>query len=611
MKAFYNTLKLNKITLLTILLSLFVITFYQYVYNQDTKIISYNISQVFIFCILNNIIGVFLASLRNRKFYLKYIYGVIWGLFLTILLLLYTLSFFGHKILGTPISLKIMWIYFTQFNTTIDALNISPWFAYPLLLCIPVFITIFVIVKSEIMWSNLIKQKIQFIEFFRSSRFIKIKISTGLLFISFLYFAIQKFSWITLYKRLEVSREPFFLIFSNNTIGGISFTDNQESPAIRKGYPKNLVFNKKNVVIIMIDALRADYLSMYGYPEITSPFLSKLYKTGTLRKVDYVFSASSISFAGILGTLQSKFWTNMSLKGFSLQDLLKDQGYRVNFILSGDHTNFLGLKSCYGNSLDFYFDGTSTKNYYVNDDSLLFEGLDKVPNYNNNPAFFYFHLMSVHSLGIRHKEYIKYLPANVSPSDKISYQNNYKNGILQADSYIKLLFERLKNKGYLKNSIIVITADHGESLGENGIFMHSNNVSSKETYIPLLIYDEDKTTTYRGDHARQSDIAATIVDRLSLPIPPSWEGESLLKKSNDPFSFHFIRSSYAIINYKDDKMLKYCYDSDTKKEELFELKSDINETNNLLPYIDHKTLEEFRDHMKKIVKATDSKKKVF
>lgn len=161
--------------------------------------------------------------------------------------------------------------------------------------------------------------------------------------------------------------------------------------------------------------------------------MNSLFKKGDLHKIDYAFSTSANSFPGILSILRSKSWYNLSLNNFSIHELLKDQGYHTNFILSGDHTNFYDLKSFYGKNIDYYFDGTDSKKYFINDDLLLFEGLEKVPHYNTTPNFFYFHLMSVHSLGLRHSENIKYLPANATDFDTVSYRNNYKNGILQTE----------------------------------------------------------------------------------------------------------------------------------------------------------------------------------
>jgi glucan phosphoethanolaminetransferase (alkaline phosphatase superfamily) len=394
-------------------------------------------------------------------------------------------------------------------------------------------------------------------------------------------------------------------VYFGENIIGINLSKNVEPLNSRIDYPKNIQFKKKNIILIIVDALRADYLNLYGYPNKTTPFLSQLYNQGSLRKIDYTFSTSAASFPGILSILRSKSWNKMGETNFSLPELLKDQGYHVNFILSGDHSNYYNLKKYYGNSIDSYFDGAELDSFFPNDDLLLFDGLRKIPPYQNTPNFFYFHLMSVHPAGTRHQENLKYLPASSNRSNRQSYQNNYNNGIIQMDSYIKKLFEQLEVKKYLKNSIVIITADHGESVGEDGFFGHANTVASRETYIPLLIYDTDESVNYiRKEYATQPDIAATIVDRLGLPIPKTWEGKSLLKKEFSPFSFHCINNSYAIINYQENKIFKYCYNSETKNEAVYELKSDLYEKKNILYQIKTTLIAEFRGKMKLFLEET-------
>ncbi|GAB3044969.1 hypothetical protein GCM10027185_55960 [Spirosoma pulveris] len=403
----------------------------------------------------------------------------------------------------------------------------------------------------------------------------------------------------TFAQRLELIREPLYTVLIGDGKTGITLTNDDQVDKARGLYPKRLTFNKMNVILIVIDALRADYLPVNGDPESNTPFLSDLYKTGRLQKVDYSFATSTYSFPSILSILRSKYVPDVYTKTFSIQELLKDQGYTTNFILSGDHTNFYNLKSYYGTSIDYFFDGTNSTKFSINDDALVLEGLDGVNSYRNNPSFFYFHLMSVHPLGLRHESIKKYLPANVD-FNKISYENNYKNGVLQADWCIKKIFEKLNQKGFLENSIVVITADHGESIGEKNIFAHGHEVSNREIHTPLLIYDNDRSVSYRTDHASQPDIAVTILDRLGLPVPPSWQGESLLEESKHLYSFHAnpLLKNYAVIQYKNNEILEYYYDMHTKKEAIFDLKNDPGETNNLISQTNNQLLIAFRQAIK-------------
>jgi glucan phosphoethanolaminetransferase (alkaline phosphatase superfamily) len=595
-----------KVAFFAILLSLIFIITYQHTFNISPKIIVFHVFLVILLILLLMLWGYLLIFFEGR--FINIVYGLTWGSFIILLLIAYGLAWGGKMILGTPLTIKIFWVYLTHFRDSMKSLGIS----FEIAFCFFLFFSS-VIFSSFIYFAGSLLKDLRFFKknvylFLTNNSKIAKKLKTALLtlIIFILTFLVFFFTKHGLLQRLNVNREPLSLVFIRPDFQGMNFSTQKESGSIRTAYPKIANFKRKNVILIIVDALRADYLNMYGYPSLTSPFLNSLLKKGDLRKIDYAFSTSASSFPGILSILRSKSWYNLSLNNFSIYELLKDQGYRTNFILSGDHTNFYGLKFFYGKNVDYYFDGIDSKKYFINDDLLLFEGLEKIPNYQTISNFFYFHVMSVHSAGLRHSDNIKYLPANATDFDTLSFRNNYKNGILQADKYIKNIFKQLDKKGYLSNSIVVITADHGDSVGERGYYNHGHHVYNDEIRIPILIYDTDKSFNYHETKpAIQPDISATIVDRLGLPIPPSWEGKSLLKNDYREFSFHKMIDNFAIINYQNDKMYKYCFNKSTKKEEVFELRSDMNETHNILKSTDKKLLKQLRIKMKEFVAKSD------
>lgn len=162
-----------------------------------------------------------------------------------------------------------------------------------------------------------------------------------------------------------------------------------DEPQVRANYPRGQSFEKKNVIIIIVDALRADHTQVYGYQRPTTPFLKSLYETGNLRKVAFATSTCSESNCGILSTLSSKTSRGLIPEDFKLPDLLHDQGYKTYFILSGTH-DWYELKQSYGSGITLYFDGSSSKKYSsMTDDRLIFEASEQVPQFDGTPAFFY------------------------------------------------------------------------------------------------------------------------------------------------------------------------------------------------------------------------------
>ena len=105
-----------------------------------------------------------------------------------------------------------------------------------------------------------------------------------------------------------------------------------------------------------------------------------------------------------------------------------------------------------------------------------------------------FHLMSAHILGKRHARWTRYEPSSnyVLPKQREDrkperIRNFYDNGVTQADAMIHQLFQILGEKKYLDNSLVVITSDHGEALGEHGHDAHVNSVYQQVLRIPLIV----------------------------------------------------------------------------------------------------------------------------
>jgi glucan phosphoethanolaminetransferase (alkaline phosphatase superfamily) len=408
-------------------------------------------------------------------------------------------------------------------------------------------------------------------------------------------------------------REPLAAFFSDsNDIYDFNFAARaaelrKQEPLDRASYPKGLSFARRNVIIIIVDALRADHTQVYGYDRPTTPFLESLLEAGKLKKVEFATSTCAESNCGILSTLASKTLRDLVPQNFKLHDLLHDQGYKTYFVLSGVH-DWYGLKQAYGDDLTYYFDGPNSTRYSWYDDRLISEGLEKVPDYNGTPAFFYIHLMSVHIAGKKLDEFRRYEPSVVTNSwqalfarryDLQSIINNYDNGVTQADAIIEQIFSQLDAKGYLSGSLAVILADHGEGLGERGNFGHVVSLYQECIRIPLLFYDDPQAAYGNLQYATQIDIAPTIADRLGLPIPSSWEGHSLLEPQIEPYNLHQTRIQnpcYAVLYRKEDKIYKYMYWTGGDQR-LFELTSDPRELRDLKKTADPSFIEQLREKL--------------
>jgi glucan phosphoethanolaminetransferase (alkaline phosphatase superfamily) len=369
----------------------------------------------------------------------------------------------------------------------------------------------------------------------------------------------------------------------------------ERDAVLRASYPRPIASaSRKNVVLIIVDSLRADRMQVYGYPRETTPFLSGLVQSGRMKRVDEAFSSCSESFCGITSTLASRDFRNISARTFQLQDVLRDQGYRTWFLLSGNHSAWNGLPYFYRSEDSTFFDGSMTQRYTMDDDRLVLEGFERVPPASpDQPAFFYVHLMSPHYLGVQFEESHVFTRADdrVSPGlepykilSQLNKPDRYDDKVRQADGIIRDLFAALDAKRYLDDAIVVVTGDHGEGLGERH-WAHGWHLYNEDIRIPMLFYDAPAGTYPDLTFAAQVDIAPTILDRLGLPIPESWEGQSLLAPSPRRFTHHqtyFVPNRFGVL-YRDQRALfKFIATPQYGTEELYDLNADRGEVRNLV-----------------------------
>lgn len=378
-------------------------------------------------------------------------------------------------------------------------------------------------------------------------------------------------------------------LFSQRRVN-VGFRDQK----IRKEYARDThTAAKKNVILIIVDALRADHLSAYGYGRNTSPYLKQLIADHKAVKVDKCYSTCASTLCGVTSILLSRTWEDCAMNGFNVIGLLHDNGYHTYTLISGAHKEWYNMAKFYSDDCTMYYDGKESKKYYFKDDRVLLEGLDRVPAYNDKPSFFYLHLQSTHETGMLQDKYAVYKPFKKSITTQSmngeAAVNEYDNKVLQADDMIRQLMESLERRGYLKNSIVVITADHGQGLGEHGVYGHVDWLYDPQTSVPLIIYDDSLSVYKNLKLANHIDIAPTIVERLGLPRPKDWVGTSLMSAEVAPLSYHETgkdqletgEAKYMIVSYGDSELYKYIYTEGFKKEELYNVSKDPGEKKNL------------------------------
>jgi tetratricopeptide (TPR) repeat protein len=104
----------------------------------------------------------------------------------------------------------------------------------------------------------------------------------------------------------------------------------------------------------------------------------------------------------------------------------------------------------------------------------------------------------------------------------------YDNEVAFTDAQLGTLFERLRAAGQLDSTLVVVTADHGEALGEHGEATHGLFAYEATLRIPLIIAGPSIRAAVSDAETAQADIPATVLDLLGLKPPSRVDGRSLV-----------------------------------------------------------------------------------
>jgi glucan phosphoethanolaminetransferase (alkaline phosphatase superfamily) len=336
-----------------------------------------------------------------------------------------------------------------------------------------------------------------------------------------------------------------------------------------------IVAHRRNVVLIIVDALRAQNLKQYGYSRDTMPYFDQLASEVDSARIERTYSACNESTCGIIAIAASRFVHAIVPRMITMSEVLRASGYRNYYLVSGDHTNFYGLREFYGAN-DGYVDGTTQHQRHLNDDRNILEGLQRLPLSPEQPFLLHIHLKSTHALGIRFSDDTPYQPSEnytrlvmtgaPTDLDPTPFINYYDDGIRQTDAVIRRIVEHLRQRGVLDDTLLVLTGDHGESLGEGGKWSHANSVAENALHVPLTILSFGQPlspTLHERRTAFQVDIAPTVLTELGAGVPATWQGTALQQAPVERLSFFSQGQAYGLYQAEPDGgVLKYWHDAD-------------------------------------------------
>jgi glucan phosphoethanolaminetransferase (alkaline phosphatase superfamily) len=512
----------------------------------------------------------------------------------------YPLVIFGLSSWGQVVSWNLIKSYFRQAPQVFDALDLSlPLTALGLLLVIALVFLLVWMYLCRFDWPRLLKQAPP-------------KKSTAMLLIGGVLG-----SALALHNVFELragSADPivstFFPKQGVHAVAGFVVNDqtvvqlDRDADNARKSYRPNPNAMRRNLILIVVDALRPDHLEAYGYQRKTTPSLTKIMASVPSRTIDSVRATCGESACGLFSISSARYAHEVSSRAFTIQQALKLHGYQVHMIMGGDHQNFYGLRALYGD-VDSFIDGSSSGGVYMNSDQWVLKSAAELPVWSGVPIMIQFHLMSAHPLGSREPFMLKFkpalqysLPLNKAARTTETMVNYYDNGVVQADFNIGTLIDTLQSKSYLKDALVVITADHGEALGEHGLVSHSNGVHDSVIKVPFIVLSYGRspiTIAPKRLAPSQTDIAPTILQDFGMPLPATWRGTPVQLPLVEPVSYFQQSDEVGVIDHRHyPDVWKYWINVRTREEYAFNLRTDPSELHNLVRSAPKEWLRDWR-----------------
>ena len=365
---------------------------------------------------------------------------------------------------------------------------------------------------------------------------------------------------------------------------------------------RSAVMNRPNVILIDLDTLRADRLSAYGYSQHTSPMIDDwASQSGVV--FDHVIAPAPWTLPSHISMFTGMDCLSHGLNmddrvPFSLTmlaELMADSGYATKAVTGGGYLSdsfnlmqgFHELTYWYRSKLD----PAQTGNDLETGVDMAVDWIrDRSTNSPSEPFFLLLHSYEVHvPYHAREPYFSTFLgespdaivppvltrtrPAQAStgfvyineftarrsledPSlvpvktDELSVVNAlYDSGVAYADQHVGRLLTFLRESGLAERTIVILTSDHGESLGERGLAGHST-LEEWEIHVPLIIsgpsIKRSRAPARVATQVRTVDIAPTILDLVGLKPMTGIDGASLRPLlSDDDSTFQQMAVSYA------------------------------------------------------------------
>lgn len=371
-----------------------------------------------------------------------------------------------------------------------------------------------------------------------------------------------------------------------------------------------------NIVLIVVDTLAANFIGAYHRPRqdnyvSPSPNIDRI----SSQAVTFLNAYSSSSWtkpavASIFTGLYPSEHGVTSIKADltanfeTLPEMLKRQGYKSAGFVSHD---FISPSTGYAQGFDQYKLVNLAQHVHrsVTSDQISDLAINFLNNESKDKFFLFLHYFDPHfnyfhhaefsrtseyrgklSSGFEMRQLLKML-GQLQPQDIDYLKGLYEEEIAYTDFHIGRVLELLEKRRLDKNTILIITADHGEEFLEHGSLGHTRSLFQELIHVPLIVaWPSYYSTQQVSENVSTLDIAPTILDILGVTPSKKLSGQSLstlLRGGKESSRVVYSEVDYNTESIKAFKISaiidgqKAIFDKSKKQYEFFDLASDPQE----------------------------------
>ena len=323
---------------------------------------------------------------------------------------------------------------------------------------------------------------------------------------------------------------------------------------------------KPNILLVGIDSLRADHMSCYGYHRQTTPHIDRFAEEGALFERTYSAHIPTTSAYGSMLTGMDCFSTQVVAlrhKGplrpevKTLAEILREAGYNTSCVGFGGNPASRGFDTYLKyQSWGSWNEGRSHKAQNLNEVAL--PELDRLAK-QKEPFFLFLRHMDPHAPYLppepfermfyhgdetspAHKSmepvmafkpfrdfFDSWMPPGISDKDYVIAQ--YDGALAYMDASIQAIFTALEAWGILDSTIVVINADHGETLYDHECWFDHHGLYDQTLHVPLIIHYPKKVPAGRriGGFNQHKDLVPTLLELADIqPEGIEFDGRSLV-----------------------------------------------------------------------------------